>query len=134
MEEKQRIVVLDDNEVFAALISAGLETDYDVAIGLNGREGIQLCLAARTDLLITDIGMPELDGVQMLKEFQKDMRLCDIPVLVVTATHFTTRNRSDVQRYPQVRGIISKTSDINFIMLEARKILKRPGDTDPAAQ
>ena len=95
---------------------------------------VGLAAADRTDLLITDIGMPELDGIQMLKEFQKDQRLSNIPVIVVTATHFTTRNRSDVKCYPQVRCIISKTSDIDFIMLEARRALQGSGGPGPAAR
>ena len=134
MQEKQRIVVVDDNELFAALIVAALETDYEVAVGLNGREGIRLCLAARTDLLITDIGMPELDGIQMLKEIQKNPQLSSIPVIVVTATHFTTRCRSDVQRYQQVRCILSKTSGIEFLMMEVRKVLQAAGGPSPTAQ
>lgn len=116
-------MVLDDNEVFAALITAALEPDYNVAVGLNGLQGITLCLESHTDLVLTDIGMPDLDGIQMLKEFQKNPRLSGIPVIVVTATHFNTRNRADVNRYPQVRSIISKTSGIDFIMLEVRKAL-----------
>ena len=71
--------------------------------------------------------MPELDGIQMLKEFQKDQRLSRIPVIVMTATHFNTRSRSDVERYPQVRGIMSKTSDVvDQIILEVRKVLQKP--------
>ncbi len=134
MQERQRIVVLDDYEVFASLLATALESDYDVAVGLNGRQGIQLCLAARTDLLITDIGMPELDGIQMLKEFQKDQRLSGIPVIVVTATHFTTQNRSDVTRYPQVKSVLSKTSDINSIIEKVRKVLKESYGSGPAAK
>lgn len=131
MEKKQRIVVLDDNAVFAALIVAALETDYEVAVGLNGREGLRLCLAARTDLLLTDIRMPELDGIQMLAEFQKDRRLSEIPVIVVTATNFNTQCRADVKRYPQVRNIISKASDIDIILQEVRTALLERGG--PAA-
>ncbi|MFA6433563.1 MAG: response regulator [Elusimicrobiales bacterium] len=123
MEKRKRIVVLDDNEVFASLIAADLETDYEVVVGLNGRDGLRLCLAAHTDLLVTDIGMPELDGIQMLEEFQKDGNLSAIPVIVVTATHFTTRSRSDVARYPQVRGVLSKTCDMAVIMTHIRQAL-----------
>ncbi len=125
---------MDDNELFAALLVATLETDYDVVVGMNGRDGLRLCLAEHTDLLITDIGMPELDGIQMLEEFQNDQRLSSIPVIVVTATHFTTRSRSDVRRYPQVREILSKTSGIEFLMMEVRKILRTSGEPGPAAQ
>ena len=126
MQEKKRIVVLDDNEPFAALLVAALETDYTVAVGMNGHEGLRQCLAAHTDLIVTDIGMPELDGIQMLQELQKDPHLSKIPVIVVTATHFHTQTRSNVSRYAQVRSIISKTSGIDFITGEVRKVLHGP--------
>ena len=124
-------MVLDDNELFAALLVAALEPNYDVVVGLNGREGLEICLGTRPDLLITDIGMPELDGIQMLTEFQKDSRLSSIPVIVITATHFNTRSRSDVYRYPQVRGILSKISGIDFIMLEVQRVLQASAGPGP---
>lgn len=134
MEEKPRIVILDDNEIFAALLVAALETDCDIRVGRNGYEGRQLCLAGRTDLLITDIGMPEFDGIQMLAEFQKDRRLANIPVIVVTATHFSHRSRSEVSRYPQVCCMLSKTSDIEILTMEIRKALQAFRGSGPAAQ
>jgi CheY-like chemotaxis protein len=131
MSDKPRIVILDDDEIFASLITESLGVDCEVVIGRNGREGIQLCLGGRTDLLITDIGMPELDGIQMLQEFQKDPRLTGIPVIVVTATHFSRQNRSDVNRYPQVRDIIHKSSALDAIVQEVQKALKEPRGSGP---
>jgi CheY-like chemotaxis protein len=131
MTVKPRIVVLDDDEIFAALISASMEAECDVAVGRNGLEGITLCLEAHTDLLVTDVGMPELDGIQMLVEFQKDPRLNSIPVVVVTATHFSRQNRSDLTRYPQVRDIIHKSSPLDSISLEIQKALKESLNSGP---
>lgn len=125
MQRKPKLVVLDDNEIFAALLVAALEGECDIRVGRSGSEGKQLCLAENPDLLITDIGMPQLDGIQMLQEFQKDSRLSKIPVIVVTATHFVRRNRSEVGRYPQVRRMLFKTDDIANIVLEIRKELQR---------
>jgi len=125
MAERPRLVVLDD-DIFVALLTAALPQDYDFAVGRNGREGLELCRAGRADLLLTDIGMPELDGIQMLAEFQKDPRLAAIPVLVVTATHFTRRHRSVVARYPQVRGIICKPCSVEHILQEIQRVLQEP--------
>ncbi|HAF95682.1 MAG TPA: hypothetical protein DER10_02825 [Elusimicrobia bacterium] len=124
MQGKPKLVVLDDNEIFAALLVAALEGECDIRVGRNGREGVQLCLAECPDLLITDIGMPELDGIQMLHEFQKYSRLSAIPVFVVTATHFTRCHRSEIESYSQVRGVFCKTEEIENIVLEIRKELE----------
>jgi len=132
MAERRRIVVADDDDIFVALLATGLEAEYDFAGGKNGREGLELCRAGRVDLLITDIGMPELDGIQMLEEFQKDPRLAAIPVLVVTATHFSRRHRAEVERFPQVRGVICKPCGFDQIRAELRRLLPAPSGPGPA--
>ncbi len=130
MTVKPRIVVLDDDEIFAALIGASMEAECIVAVGRNGLEGIALCLDAHTDLVVTDIGMPELDGIQMLKAFQSNPVLRTIPVVVVTATHFSRQNRADLTCYPQVRNIVHKASAIDDISLEIQKALKESLSSD----
>lgn len=124
MEIRPRVVILEDNEMFAILLAETLGGYCDVAVGHNGLQGIALCLEAHTDLVVTDIGMPDLDGVQMLREFQKNPRLSSLPVLVVTATHFTQRSRTEVKRFPQVRAMLSKMERIDVIAEEARKALQ----------
>ena len=101
-------------------------------VGRNGREGLQLCRSGRVDMLITDIGMPELDGIQMLGEFQKDPALAAIPVLVLTATHFSRRHLSEVEGFPQVRGVMCKPTDVEAIVGTIGRILgERPGAGPP---
>ena len=125
MADKPRVVVLDDNEVYAALLSAALEEDFEVAVGHNGLQGIALCLESRPAALVTDIGMPELDALQMLKEFSRNPALSTIPVIVVTATHFTRISRDAVARYPQVVGLFSKTEDVYAIAAAVRMAVFR---------
>jgi len=134
MENRPHIVVLDDNEMFAALMTATLEADYDVAVGHNGLQGIALCLETPTDAVVTDIGMPDIDGITMLQEFSKNPRLSGIPVLVITATHFTRLSREDVSRFPQVKRILSKTESIDTLAREVRAVLQETQGSRPSRQ
>ena len=134
MESKPRIVVLDDNETFAALMAATLEADYDVVVGHTGLQGIALCLATSTDAVITDIGMPDIDGIAMLREFSKDTRLSGIPVLVVTATHFNRLSREDVKCFPQVKRILFKTDSMDTLAQEVRAVLEEARGSRPPGQ
>jgi len=127
-------VVLDDNEVFAALVAATLEADYEVVVGHNGLEGIALCRETPTDAVITDIGMPDLDGIAMLREFGKDHYLSRIPVLVVTATHFTRISREAVRRFPQVKRVLSKTTGMDILAQELRGVLEETYGPRPPVQ
>lgn len=127
MEGKPRVLVLEDNEMFAALIQAALEEDFEVLTGNNGLQGIALCLEGGVDAVVTDIGMPDFDGLSMLREFAKTPALASIPVLVVTATHFTRLSREDFSRFPQVKKILSKTESIDRIAAEVKAVLAEAG-------
>ena len=130
MAERPLVVLVDDDDIFRAFLVAALETDYECMTAKNGREGLELCRAGHVDFLITDIGMPELDGIQMLGQFQRDSRLSAIPVLVLTATHFTRRSRSELSRYSQVRSVLCKPCGVEQILSELRRAL--PGSGEPS--
>jgi CheY-like chemotaxis protein len=131
MEGKLKLVVLDDNAVFSALMAAALEDDFEIVTGGSGLQGIALCLEGGVSAVVTDIGMPELDGIQMLEEFSKDPRLAAIPVIVVTATHFTHLRRETVSRFPQVKRMLSKTDSIGMLAAEVKAVLHETGVLPP---
>jgi CheY-like chemotaxis protein len=127
MEGKLKLAVLEDNEVFAALMAAALEDEFEVVTGDNGLKGIALCLEGGVSAVITDIGMPDFDGLQMLREFRKDPRLSGIPVIVITATHFTRLSRDEVARFPQVKRLLSKTESVDILAAEVKAVLRETG-------
>ncbi len=128
MEGKQRLLVLEDNEIFAALIAAALEEEFEVVTGNNGLQGIALCLEGGVAAVVTDIGMPDFDGLSMLREFAKSPALSAIPVVVITATHFTRLSRAELSRFPQVKRILSKTESIDQLAAEVRAVLAEAGN------
>lgn len=113
--------------MFAALLAAALEDEFEVVIGHNGRQGLALCLGGGVAAVVTDIGMPEFDGIQMLAEFEKKPPLSGIPVIVVTATHFTRLHREAVSRFPQVRLILSKAESVDTLASAVKAVLRAPG-------
>ena len=134
MTARPRVLIIDDDEIFVALLTEVLAPFYDVVSGRNGHEGLRFCRSSCVDMIVTDIGMPELDGIQMLEEFQKDKALASIPVLVVTATHFSQRNRAEVERFPQVCGIMCKPLNVDAMAGRINKILKERRGAGPPAK
>ena len=63
------ILIIDDEEIIRVLLRSALEAEgYEVTEAANGREGLELYRQRPTDLVITDIVMPELNGLDMLLE------------------------------------------------------------------
>jgi two-component system, response regulator, stage 0 sporulation protein F len=66
------ILIIDDEEPIRALLRFALEAaGYEVTEAANGREGLQRYRHRPTDLIITDIAMPELNGLDMLLELTR---------------------------------------------------------------
>ena len=67
------ILIIDDEEVIRVLLRSVLEAaGYEVTEAVNGREGRELYRQSPADLVITDIVMPELNGLDMLLELTRE--------------------------------------------------------------
>lgn len=124
---RPRIVVLDDNEMFAALLAAALEEEFEISVGHSGLQGLSLCLERPPAAVVSDIGMPELDGVQLIRELSRRPELARIPVVIVTATHFNTNSREELSVFPQVKRVLSKTQSVETIAAEVRAVISEAG-------
>lgn len=126
-DRRKKIVVLDDNEIFAALIAAAMEEHCCVRVGHNGLQGIAYFLEGGVDAVVTDISMPDFDGMQMIEEMNRNPALRHIPVLVVTASHFNRISRDSVARYPQVMRMLNKQESVGKIAAEVLDVLAGGG-------
>lgn len=70
---KHKIALVEDDFIQANLIAGELiRSGFDVVKALDGRQGLDLILRERPDLIVLDIIMPVMDGITMLKELRKD--------------------------------------------------------------
>lgn len=79
------ILVVEDDADIREYISQGLEGDYRVVLAENGRIGLEKAKQAVPDLIVTDIMMPEMSGVEMCRHVKKSMETSHIPVVMLTA-------------------------------------------------
>jgi two-component system response regulator (stage 0 sporulation protein F) len=67
------ILIIDDEETIRVLLRSALEAEgYEITEASNGREGLDLYRHRMTDLVITDILMPEMNGLDMLLELTRE--------------------------------------------------------------
>ncbi|MBF0593978.1 MAG: response regulator [Candidatus Omnitrophica bacterium] len=81
----RNILVADDERTNALLLAKRLEKEgYTVSIALNGREALDVIRYNPIDLLITDVVMPEMDGVDLYMALKDNPEHANLPVLIVT--------------------------------------------------
>jgi two-component system alkaline phosphatase synthesis response regulator PhoP len=84
MRQETILVVEDDADIHAFLRDTVLgPSGYRVLTALNGEEGLEIALAERPDLILLDLMMPRLPGLEFLRELQK--KGVSIPTIVLTA-------------------------------------------------
>jgi CheY-like chemotaxis protein len=83
---RRRILVVDDDPRLLHVVSMYLTIEgYDVDAELDGAEGLRSLESARPDLVILDIMMPGIDGLEVCRRIKTDPRTRSIPVLMFTA-------------------------------------------------
>lgn len=83
---RRRVLIVEDDEPTRRLLAITLRRNYDVVCAADGREGLTLAgIAPFPDLILTDVMMPHLDGLQMVREIKKREPLRKVPVIFLTA-------------------------------------------------
>lgn len=84
------VLIVDDNELVRKSLAASLITnEVRVETASNGKEGLEMAEKLRPDLLITDVHMPEMDGLQMIDKIRENEWGTKIPVIVMTVDEGT---------------------------------------------
>src|ERR1700752_1942250 len=82
----KRVLVIEDDKDIVELVKYNLEKDgYQVASSGDGATGLAQIRKAPPDLLVLDLMLPKLSGLEICKEVRKDMRLNHLPILILTA-------------------------------------------------
>lgn len=80
-----QILLVEDNDDMLQFIKARLLETYRITEARNGEEGFKMALAHIPDLLITDLMMPKMDGMELCKKLKTNLETSHIPVIMLTA-------------------------------------------------
>lgn len=110
------ILLVEDNEDFRFYLKDNLRNNYTVIEAVNGKEGWQKAVAHHPQLIISDISMPEVNGIDMVNKLKADKRTSHIPVVLLTVL-------TDQQQ--QINGLETGANDyitkpFNFQVLNAK--------------
>jgi len=105
------VLLIDDNAEFKKVVSKALEslTNWHVLTGSSGLEALQILSLNKPDVILMDVSMPEMDGLEAIEQIRKDKKLKRIPIILVTAKVL----ENEMQHYATLglAGIVSKPFD-----------------------
>ncbi len=92
--DKKKILLVDDSETILLFETLMLKNDYEIITAKNGRIGLETAIKEVPDLIVMDIMMPEMDGIEALKAIRKAPQTKNIPIIMAT----TKNEQSRVER------------------------------------
>jgi CheY-like chemotaxis protein len=83
--QMRKILIIEDDEIFRNMLAKGLTlAGFNVFTAVDGKEGTALCKTVLPDLVITDIIMPEQDGLETIMQIKRDFP--QIPMFAISGT------------------------------------------------
>jgi signal transduction histidine kinase/ligand-binding sensor domain-containing protein/CheY-like chemotaxis protein/AraC-like DNA-binding protein len=110
------ILLVEDNRELLELMRKMLSKQYSILTAENGMEALNYVKENKTDIIISDVLMPGMDGLELCREMKKDLKTSHIPIILLTAKN-NTQDRIDCYN-AGADGYITKPFDLK--VLEAR--------------
>jgi signal transduction histidine kinase/CheY-like chemotaxis protein/AraC-like DNA-binding protein len=89
IESRETILVIDDNKDIRTYLNSLLSDNYEIIEAENGEVGLKLALSKIPDLIISDIMMPVMDGIELCSKLKKELSTSHIPIILLTARNST---------------------------------------------
>ena len=81
----KKILIVEDVEMNRDLLVQLLEDDYELVEAVDGQQGLEMAVQEKPDLILLDVGLPEMDGWEVAQQIRVDQTLKDTPIIAVTA-------------------------------------------------
>ena len=82
---RMSVLIIDDNVDIRSYVHGLLNAEYSVIEAANGSEGIRKAMKYVPDLIISDVMMPGMDGIECCRRLKSELQTCHIPVILLTA-------------------------------------------------
>jgi len=121
-----RMLVIDDNIEFQTMVSCYFtDLGYKVGLAKDGREGLAQARAFKPDIILLDVMMPDIGGIEVIRELQSSEELRAIPVLIMTGTYFD-RNMSELfKQESNCKEFLSKTMELSWVAKRVEALLEK---------
>lgn len=124
----KRVLIVEDDPAIREGLKEVLEIEgFSAETASNGKEALEISEQAGNNicLILLDLMMPVMNGIQFLEAKQKHARLASVPVVVITASH----GEPALTAATKAEGVLKKPIDLNVLMKFVRKYCVHKNDS-----
>ncbi len=121
-QPKPLALVADDNPEMAGYIASCLRQKFEVRVAANGRLAWEMALERAPDLIVSDVVMPEMDGLELCELLKNDERVSHVPVILLTARSEIADRLEGIRRGADV--YLAKPFNVEELVLHATGLVE----------
>lgn len=115
------LLIVEDNKELQIALEEHLSASYNILIADNGRIGLEMCETLYPDIIISDVMMPEMDGIEMCRRIKNNLSIAYIPIVMLTAK---TNVESQIEGYESGADLyLPKPFSIKLLEVNLRRLL-----------
>ncbi len=117
-----KILIVEDNDELRGILVDNLGNYFQIYEAINGKEGLETASTIFPDIILTDLIMPEMDGMQMSKRLKEDINLNHIPIFMLTVLQNSEQKLESIEI--GISEYIEKPIDIKYLLAKIANTLK----------
>ncbi|SFV55777.1 response regulator receiver modulated diguanylate cyclase [hydrothermal vent metagenome] len=117
----KKVLIVDDNEASITLLLSVLGDKYELSVALNGKEALESLTEELPDLIVLDIVMDGINGIDLCKKLKQDHITAHIPVMLLSATNNALSNKA---KEVGADALVGKPFKVNYFLSEIERLLK----------
>ncbi|MDR0541696.1 MAG: response regulator [Dysgonamonadaceae bacterium] len=120
--QQATVLVVDDNKELLWMIKDILSDEYTVTTATDGEAGLQSLKQSTPDVIITDIMMPNLDGISLTKQLKQNRHTMHIPLIILSAKNATDEKIEGIESGAD--AYIPKPFDANYLKAIIKQLIQ----------
>jgi signal transduction histidine kinase/DNA-binding NarL/FixJ family response regulator len=119
---RKRVLVVDDIDANRSVLADTLRLlGFEIGQAINGREALKAAQSNPTDLVLMDVRMPVMDGLEAMRQMRQDPQLCQIPIIAVSAG--VSKNEKDECLEAGAKAFLTKPIDEAYMLKQIGSVL-----------
>ena len=119
-----KILIIDDNMEFRIMISDYFsELGFEVLEAEDGKTGLEMSKKVEPDIIFLDVMMPDIGGIEVLRELGADDDTRKVPVFIITGSYFESKMNQLFMQESNCKEFLSKTAELAVIQKKVEAIL-----------
>lgn len=122
VKKDHTVLIVEDNNELRTYLQNELKATYKVIAAENGKKGYELALSKLPDIIITDVIMPEMNGLELCKNIKSNIKISHIPIMMLSAKAMVSHKLEGIDSGADI--YLSKPFDMDILKSSLSQLIK----------